>query len=243
MATNHHNTSIRIKSVNVNRLGFFLDGWADLVEGMGAKVEEVTKTIQKILVDREMPDVDVQNVKASVGVTSGTRQYSITTTYPGATTTIYAGKYGNDLYVSWYTYIRPVLNIRILAILLAISAFFGLRAGVAAYSAGRGFASSGFFENLVSTTQIFIGAVAVFIGATLGAFVIEAVILSVLGFFFTRDPFWVFLVQPNVFDADDIAAMSLAAHKSILKALDRVGIDSSLLRHKQEFRRKRGEAI
>ena len=28
-------------SVNVNNLGYFLDGWADLIEGMGEQIEEV----------------------------------------------------------------------------------------------------------------------------------------------------------------------------------------------------------
>jgi hypothetical protein len=60
-----------------------------------------------------------------------------------------------------------------------------------------------------------------------------------------RGSAWVFfIIQPNVFDAEDITAMSLSAHKSILRALDGSGIDISKLRLKQTFKGgRRGEEV
>ena len=43
------------------------------------------------------------------------------------------------------------------------------------------------------------------------------------------------LKEPSLFDAEDITAMNLSIHKSLLRALDQGGIDSSRLRLKGEF--------
>ena len=53
-----------------------------------------------------------------------------------------------------------------------------------------------------------------------------------------------FVIEPNLFDADDITAMSLTAHKSLLRAMDSSGIDMSKLRLKQDFQGgRRGERV
>jgi hypothetical protein len=56
-----------------------------------------------------------------------------------------------------------------------------------------------------------------------------------------RNFFRYFYVEPNLFDADDITAMSLSAHKSLIRALDKAGIDASKLRLKQSFKGGRWE--
>ncbi len=53
-----------------------------------------------------------------------------------------------------------------------------------------------------------------------------------------------FFIEPNVFDAEDITAMSLSAHKSLIRALDNTGIDVTKLRLKQNFKGgRRGEDL
>jgi len=52
-----------------------------------------------------------------------------------------------------------------------------------------------------------------------------------------------FFIEPNVFDAEDITAMSLSVHKSVLRALDSAGIDSSKLRLKQDFKGGRRDQV
>jgi hypothetical protein len=53
-----------------------------------------------------------------------------------------------------------------------------------------------------------------------------------------------FFVEPTYFDADDITAMGLAVHSSILRALDIVGIESAKLRLKQDFKtNRRGDSV
>jgi len=44
------------------------------------------------------------------------------------------------------------------------------------------------------------------------------------------------LFELNKFDGDDIAAMTLAVHNSVLHSLDLAGIDTQVLRMKEQFR-------
>ena len=59
----------------------------------------------------------------------------------------------------------------------------------------------------------------------------------VLGVVFKGDFRAYFFVEPNIFDAEDITAMGLSAHKSIIRSLDSTGdIDITELRLKQNFK-------
>ncbi|MCH7662830.1 MAG: hypothetical protein IH859_03055 [Chloroflexi bacterium] len=233
------------RKVNVNKLGLYLDGWADLVEGMGKKVELVKDQVHQLLTDRHMPDVQVEKITGVVGLISDKREYSITTTQPGATTTIFVGEHGKDLFIAWHTYLRPVLNYRLLLVMLGIATVLGLCQGLAIFVPGMGAAESDFVTefNLFGPITVLILSGSCFAVVTFAIFAVEASILLVAGYFLKSSPLGFFFIEPNVFDADDITAMSLSVHKSVLKALDKVGIDSALLRRKEEFRRKRGETI
>jgi hypothetical protein len=73
---------------------------------------------------------------------------------------------------------------------------------------------------------------------------IEIFIVSKIGELRKQDPLAYFYVTPTVFDADDVAAMSLSAHYALLRALDQSGIDTSDLRIKEKFTGgRRGEDI
>ena len=206
----------RLSSMSMapNSLGVFLDGWADIAEGIGERVEEVQNIIHQSLLERDMPEVKVEATQVTAGMLSEKRHYLVTSTYPGITTIIRAGKYGKDLFVTWSTYIKPVFNWRILGGILGVAFFFALIDG--------------------GWSSIF---------TFFGTFGLLFVTLSLVGLFVYRDPLWVVIVQPTIFDADDLVAMSLAAHKSILKALDQVGVDIALLRAKQDYHRKRSEEV
>lgn len=221
-------------SINVNNLGYFLDGWAELVEGMGGKVSEVRSNVLMQLQGREMPEIEVSEKIGIVSlVASDRRNYTITTTAPGATTTIYIGEHGKDLYTSWRTFIHPVLNQRVLLIALGIAAFLGLITG----GINR---SGGFLGEPTRTTFSFIG----WIGYTLLFCILAAIGLAIAGRIMKGSFLAYFFIEPNLFDAEDITAMGLSAHKSILRALDNTGIDISKLRLKRDFKGgRRGETV
>lgn len=69
----------------------------------------------------------------------------------------------------------------------------------------------------------------------LGIFLAIIVIVGFLGYSLKKNVLAFILVEPSLFDKDDITAMNLSVHKSILRALDTSGIDVSKLRIKERF--------
>lgn len=214
MATRSKSTTLN--AINLSGLGFFLDGWADVVEGMGKKANQVRKDVLTHLETRGMPDIEFGSRTGYTAVTTGEhRDYVSTETYPGAITMIYIAEHGKDLYASWRTYIRPIINAAVLFVLGVASLFFAL---IIAANPNNRLGIGGFFGGLLVT------------------YIILALLLAFAGYVVRGDPLAFFLVQPNYFDTDDITAMSLSVHYSVLRALDKAGIDSSKLRLKRDFK-------
>ncbi|HUV53360.1 MAG TPA: hypothetical protein VMW64_09865 [Dehalococcoidia bacterium] len=229
-----------------NRLGYHVDSWADLVENRGELVNQVHRNVFTILKHREMPDVTVDRRVGYLGTLSKEKRlHIINHTHPGATTTIYIGKHGRDLFVSWHTYIRPLLNWKLLLLLFGIAMVFGILTGVLfgiiplaitgiialiAELSGNEPPPDVFEASAVAASTF-----SCFCFNTFMFFSFELLGLAFLSALATRNLFTYFFVQPNIFDADDVAAMGIAAHKSLLKGLDGAGIDTDLLRLKQFF--------
>jgi hypothetical protein len=209
--------------INLKKLGMYLDGWGDLVEGMGTKATQVRYEVLEQLRSRNMPDVSLSRKTGYANVTSkDKRAYLISKTDPGVTTTIYVAEHGKDLYVSWRTYLDRVWNQVVLWVILGAALLFG-----AAQANDRYF-----------------GGFAIFMATFVGALIVEAGLVALAGFLFRRDPLAFFFVEVTVLDAEDISAMSLSVHKSILRALDQSGIEVSKLRFKEKFTGgRRGEDI
>lgn len=226
-------------SANLNKLGDLLDGWSDLIENRGEKATAIRRAIYQDLRQRQMPEVQLAQVDGIIraNLTLEHRPHILALTYPGATTTLYVSPHGSDLYVAWRTFIRRILNKRTIVVMMLVAVALSLFTGVGAS-----------FESLVSEDNqwgilgtlatlccgIILPLVLIFIG--------EWAVLIGLGFWLFRDPFALLYVQPSLFDADDITAMSLTVHYAIKKALEQADIDTALLRTKTEFTAgRRGE--
>ena len=212
--------------VNVNNLGYFLDGWADLVEGMGYKVNDVIHSVMTGLKERKMPDIRIDLTHGNISsLSEETRPYVITSTSPGATTAIYICPHGSDLYASWRTFIRPVLNQNVVYFIIGLSLFLGLIFGGIQQSGG-------YFGTQVQTSFSFSG----FLIVSFLLLIMGVLIVGGVGRLWRGNFLWYFFIEANIFDAEDITAMSLSAHKTILRSLDSAGIDISKLRLKQNFK-------
>ena len=73
------------------------------------------------------------------------------------------------------------------------------------------------------------------IPVTIGFAVFFAIVVAGLGLALKRNPLAFFIKEITFFDADDISAMTLGVHKSLMQALDSVGISAQLLRRKEHF--------
>lgn len=227
-------SQIDSSTVNINRLGQFLDGWTELVEDMGDKADEVRSDALERLKLKEMPETSLKGQVAHNGKWSEKRDYVFIRTYPGATTAIYIGKHGKDLYVSWRTWLAAQLNGFLIVILLGIAVLGGY------LTFGTRQVSGGFF-NPYSYTETWVFGWA---ASSIVILLLEVWLVSFAGRVVKGNPYAFFFIEPNVFDAEDISAMSLSAHKTILRSLDNAGIDTSKLRIKEKFTGgRRGEDI
>jgi hypothetical protein len=217
---------------SVFTLGLFsypLDGWADLIEGQGGKEEKVRKDVFDSLVEREMPEIKVEKkfAKPKVIGSSEQRKFLVTSTAPGASTMVYVAKHGKDLFVTWRTFIKPVLNWKVLAGMVGVAWILG---------------SLAFFVALFNTRFITAFQTSFTIGVAL--IILQIIILLILGAQIKGYSLAFFFVEPTYFDVDDITAMSFSAHYSILRALDKAGIDTTKLRLKREYKtNRRGDTV
>lgn len=223
------------KNFNVNGMGIFIDRWGDVIDSRAEAAQTIRNSVLQNLQDRNMPNIQIEPVKANAGMLSGEeRPYIITTTSPGVTTAIYIAAHGKDLYVSWRTHVRGVFNLRLLAILAALAIVPTLCAspclaiGGVVNSLNQPFGGGG---------GVNIGnVIGPILGAGIGFFIFELLLVAAAGYFFRGNFLAFFFVEPSVFDAEDVAAMSLTVHRSIQDAVKKAGIEASMLLSKTEFK-------
>ena len=195
---------------DVDSFGYYLDGWADLIEGQGGKAESVLEEVVAILRER-FPEKEVLPLKGTVGTNRNrVRPYAITSNHPGYTTTIHVGERGQDLYVSWRAFRTFILN-GLIWVVLGVDVFLAL-----------------FIAALASSFTVGIIALLFILWASFE--LLTRYSRSRLG-----SPMAIFYVKVSLFDQEDVLAMNLAVHKSLLKALNKEGIDVDTLRIKQQF--------
>jgi len=108
------------------RLGFYLDGWADLIDDMGGLTDEVRQALMKDLERRKMPSIKYKDGLVSFDLMkTEKRRYALLKTDPGVTTTMDIGEHGTDLYVSWRTYIKPTINVLTIVVLIVFGIIIG----------------------------------------------------------------------------------------------------------------------
>jgi hypothetical protein len=229
-------------SININRLGLRLDGWADLIEGAGSKAGEALNAALESMKSRSIPGVIANPEEISAGFFSNKRRpYMVAQMSNGSSATVYIGRYGSDLYASWDLYVRPLPNWRTLLIILGVALLLvspcgisGLLTGLAGLGGSLG-QRGGSLEAGLAMGSI-IGSVFLSCFGVIFTSAFLAVLVGVAGQIVRGNPLAFFFKELDTFDADDIGAMALAVHKSVLHALDRVGISIQTLRLKEQFR-------
>lgn len=211
----------------IGKLGIRLDGWADLVEGAGAKSANVGEALEAELKQRKMPRVTVSHEDLTPGGLAGKhRSYRLARSYTGATVAAYVGEFGRDLYVSWDLYLRPIVKLENIMFMIGAAGLLALFQAVD--------------TNRYSGTQFSGG---IWMAATIGWSIIIGLGALIAGRVLRGSAMAFLMEEIDTFSADDVAAMSFVVHKSLLKALDAVGLDASLLRRKEAFVGGRRERV
>lgn len=219
---------VRSPKIDVKELGRFLDGWADLVEGMGDKEEEVRKKLLSNLIDRKIPRAQIAEVRATVEFDERgeTRQCLLIEKYPGIQTLIFTNKHGNDLYTCWRTFISRVINWAIIYIAIALS--FALGAILEATDfLGLGILTGDYYNQFDFGGWMIFSLVFLFIANAL---------LTTFGQLLKGDPLAYITIEKSLFDSDNISALNMTVHKTLIRTLDNSGIDITNLRLKRDFK-------
>jgi len=207
--------------IRFSQLGERLDGWADLVDGAGSQAEQTQAIFQQLMVERGIPWMTTLPVTISAeGLTGERRLFTNAFHNAGATITVYIGRAGKDLYLAWDAFIRDVYNWWVILGIIVSSVLLAIPTAL----------SPGYFGG--GSNFDFIRWVAGVIGW--GLFL--TLLVRVTGKILKGKASWYLKNYINEFVADDITAMMLATHHSILQATDLVGIDRSLLRAKEHFK-------
>lgn len=214
-------------------LGLRIDGWADLVDGAGERANDALLHVADIIAKKGNPLLSCQRVAFSTGLSSPReRPFLLMKLESGAAITVHVGAVGKDLYASWNLYVRPVINWKVLGLMAGVAVGVNALLVLASLMAGFSMAARSFIAGSWVMLGSFMGGLLSF-GITLALFFALAGILSriVLG-----NALAFAFKELTPLDYDDIAAMALAVHHSMLRALDHAGVDIEVLRLKEQFR-------
>jgi hypothetical protein len=214
--------------IPLDKLGERLDGWAELIEDAADKRESVMAAFEEEFQHKQIPQVNLSLSQLTPGGMVGKRRnYHLFQSYTGATMAVYIGEFGKDLYISWELFVRAIIKWRNIAYMAGIAGFLGLCPALVGQN---------IFEEVLLTLVMWLFSIV--------GWLIPVGIVALIAGRVMKGSFLAFFVEEiDLFSADDVTAMMFAVHKSLLKALDTVGLDTSLLRSKDKFMAGRRERI
>lgn len=216
-----------------------VDAWADVVEGMASKAQDLLNAFEQGVKDAEVPQLDLkEETLKGGGLQAERRSYRIVERGPGLVA-VYVAGWGEDLYVSWRLFASPLSSQRIRNWLIACGAF-GLLPSMCSLCSGVGGLSTmarrtGIGGRLMGAVLGLFGAVAGILASIIGTVLTLSVLAALVGWLAARDPLLVWRKPLDEFAQDEVSALSIDVHKKLLRAIDAVGIDVSLLMDKESF--------
>lgn len=219
-------------AIPIAHLGTRLDGWADILLGAGAQAHMVAESFRQQLVAQNMPVVKVRPraLTTGGGWSSKTRPYYLVQIEPGASMAVYISHFGENLYLGWDMYVRPIIRWPILIIALCL--IFALPA-LACYVG---------YDNNLLTRLVYnngMGSSTVLLVLTLLCSPVAGIGLlfgaGLIGLMQRGNAAAFFIEEIDTFTADDITAMMMSVHKTLLVAVDEAGLRTDLLHEKGQY--------
>ena len=215
-------------------MGILVDMWADLIPGYGAKAEEFREAYRAHRTAKSIPGLEV---KASNFYSTGFSQpYRIMerNRRDPATVMVYIAKQGEDLYLSWRAYMQNDLNPSRFYIL-----FWGSFLITVLLSRAISIAPLELFP-FFAWDQDFASNVIKLAAYTVTASLVFGFIAALYGYFFRNgDYLALFRYKSSEIYIDDIIALTVAIHQSILAGTDTLGIDRASLQEAEPIFKKR----
>lgn len=217
-------------AIPIADLGTRLDGWADILLGAGAQAQMVAESFEQQLLAQNMPVVKIRPRTLTPGGWSGKRRsYYLVQIEPGASMAVYINRFGENLYLAWDMYVRPIIRWPILVIALCL--IFALPALACFVGYNGDFLTRPAYAGVGGSTALLIITLlcspAAGVGLLFGA--------GLIGLIQRGNATAFFIKEIDTFTADDITAMMMSVHKTLLAALDEAGLKTDLLHEKDRF--------
>lgn len=202
----------------LEKLGAWVDGWADLVVGEAEKASSVEEAFVEALQGHKLQQVTVDRIE--VASRAGMNPYRIVRS-PWGSVSFYSRASGADLALGWSFYVtrRP----RWMTILILVGVAFGLS----------------FLTSLPSVAN-FGYFILAWIFGTFGHLLTACVLGFIAGYILKGSIWHLFVQGPSEAELDEATALTLAIQKSVCEAVTKAGLDPAKLRRKRSF--KGGEA-
>ena len=217
-------------AIPIADLGTRLDGWADILLGAGAQAQMVAESFEQQLLAQNMPVVKIRPSTLTPGGWSGKRRsYYLVQIEPGASMAVYINRFGENLYLAWDMYVRPIIRWPILVVALCL--IFALPALACFVGYNGDFLTRLAYAGVGGSTALLIITLlcspAAGVGLLFGA--------GLIGLIQRGNATAFFIKEIDTFTADDITAMMMSVHKTLLAALDEAGLKTDLLHEKDRF--------
>jgi hypothetical protein len=189
---------------SLENFGARSEDWAELIPGQAEKAVEVLDAFVEEFKSREIPGVTLEKTEFSAGPVK--KAYQVIHS-PFATVAVHVGPAGKDLSVGWSLHPRREPKWMMLGFLAAVAC-------------GASFLTS--LVSLGNFGYFFFG----WIFGTLN-WLMPVAILAVIAGYVWKGSFWYFFMEaPGEMDTDEMAALTMAVHQSLVAALEKAGIDT-----------------
>lgn len=206
---------------NLN-FGKWIDGWADILEGAANMSSSVNNTFVETFTGHQLPNINVSRVNITEnGDKNGKRNFHLIRDFAGSTVAVYIGPFGNDLFLTWNLYSKQSLKITNVAGIIGSSVVMGTLSAISQIG----------FNFFIWLLAILGWTILIVVGILIGSWV------------WYGDPLFFFFEKDSQFIADDLVAITIATHKSLLNTLETIGFDTSSIHPKPDFLKARREVF
>lgn len=189
--------------LSLDKFGIRKDNWVDLISGLGDRANAVLTGLGEELDELKKNGVtyEITDIATDKKMTNR-RKCGLVKSYTGATMTVLADQYGNDLRVAWNLYQKPKINFINVGIMGGIAAFLG------------------FFPAILTfVLEDFLAGLLIWITSAL-IWIIPISLLAILGGRILSGSFFaLFFIEDDDFIKNDISTMKIAVHKALLRTI------------------------
>ena len=206
------------------RLATRIDSWGDVIDTLGERAAQLREAFQARMLAQGLPSMGYEVTRFGIG--ADRRKYLvIRPLHRGGRVTVYITEFGQNLYIAWDMWLTRAIRWPVILGMLGVSFLFGpivISLVVIATVLG---------SRSVSNLFWFVVPIAVFCVN----FFLLTFLLGYLGRMVRNDPLAFFVAETNDFEIQDLRALLLTTHYTLLQSADAVGIDVSRLRAKEKF--------